>query len=266
MKPITLYAAAIITLFSSLTACSDIETDQRLIEVDNVTAVHKVLIEDFTGQRCVNCPKATDVIDTLITRYGNDNIIPVSIHCGPFAKSTRGKTLPLWTKTGDVYYDNYGVSVQPTGLIGRKDKSSDISNWETKVRKQLNQETEMSIQLHLDFNTIDSLITAKVDMKKTATNSIVGKLQLWILEDSIVSFQYMPDGSTNRNYVHNHVFRTAINGDWGDEIKLKSSPISKTYIYKVDKAYRPDKLSVVAFVYNDNGVVEVARTYVKEQQ
>lgn len=265
MKSITLYAAAFITLLSSLTACSDIETDHRLVEVDNVTAVHKVLIEDFTGQRCVNCPKATDEIDTLITRYGSDNIIPVSIHCGPFAKNTRGKALPLWTKTGDTYYDNFGVSVQPTGLIGRKDKSSDISNWETKVREQLTQKPEMTIELKLDFNTADSLITAKVDLSKTATDSIVGKLQLWLLEDSIVSFQYMPDGSTNRNYVHNHVFRTAINGDWGDEIRLKSTSLSKIYQCKVDKAYRPEKLSVVAFVYNDNGVVEVAKAYIKEQ-
>jgi len=33
---------------------------------------------------------------------------------------------------------------------------------------------------------------------------------LWLIEDDIVGPQMMPDGSTNMNYVHNHVLRGSV--------------------------------------------------------
>ena len=38
----------------ALMACSHIDEDERLIYVKPVAASRNVLIEDFTGQRCVN--------------------------------------------------------------------------------------------------------------------------------------------------------------------------------------------------------------------
>ena len=48
-----------------LTACSNIGEDERLIYVKPEPAKRVVLLEDFTGQRCVNCPKGTEVIEQL---------------------------------------------------------------------------------------------------------------------------------------------------------------------------------------------------------
>ena len=60
-------------------ACGDIAEEDRLIYVKPAAVERSVLIEDFTGQRCVNCPNAADEIAKLHEQYG-DAIIAVSIH------------------------------------------------------------------------------------------------------------------------------------------------------------------------------------------
>ena len=60
------------------TACSHIDEDERLIYVKPADVARAVLIEDFTGQRCINCPAATDVIHQLQEAYGDDKVIAVA--------------------------------------------------------------------------------------------------------------------------------------------------------------------------------------------
>ena len=48
-----------------LVACSHIDEGDRLIYVKPADVKRRVLLEDFTGQRCINCPKANDEIKSL---------------------------------------------------------------------------------------------------------------------------------------------------------------------------------------------------------
>lgn len=48
-----------------LASCSNIAEDERYIYVKPAEVKRSVLIEDFTGQRCINCPNANDEIATL---------------------------------------------------------------------------------------------------------------------------------------------------------------------------------------------------------
>ena len=50
-------------------SCSHISEDERLIYVKPAQAARCILIEDFTGQRCVNCPAATAEISKLQQQY-----------------------------------------------------------------------------------------------------------------------------------------------------------------------------------------------------
>ncbi len=43
-----------------LTGCDSVGSDERLIEVPAATVQRNVLIEDFTGQRCIFCPDAAE--------------------------------------------------------------------------------------------------------------------------------------------------------------------------------------------------------------
>ena len=51
-----------IILAAVLTACSHIDEDERYIYQKPEQADRTVLLEDFTGQRCINCPKGTELL------------------------------------------------------------------------------------------------------------------------------------------------------------------------------------------------------------
>ena len=90
---------------ATLLSCSHIDESDRLIEVPYAKISKAVLIEDFTGQRCVNCPNAALEIERLKQEYGKDNSVPVAIHSGPLAVYSNAKVTGLRTQIGDDYYD-----------------------------------------------------------------------------------------------------------------------------------------------------------------
>ena len=65
---------------------------------------------------------------------------------------------------------------------------------------------------------------------------------------------------TDREYLHQHVFRTAVNGTWGDPFSIhEGEEKDMTFICQIPEAWNADKLAVIAFVYNNQGVQQVTR-------
>ena len=254
-------AIYIIGIALLMAACSHIAEDEQLIEVavDDMPTneiMRNVLLEDFTGQRCVNCPKAAEIIHQLEKAYG-DRFIPVGIYWEP-------KPVPngLATETGKEYFSNWNVEAQPAGLVGRHGAISYIPNdWIGLVRDEIQRtaDIEMLAEATLNDKQIDITIT-----ETSQQNAVSGKLQVWIIEDGIVATQLMPDGSANKDYVHNHVFRTAVNGTWGDAITIGAgTTLTQTFHQAIDSQWDTTKLSVVAFVYNDKGVEQAIKVNIK---
>ena len=196
-----------------LVGCDRISEDERLIYEKPEPAQRVVLLEDFTGQRCTNCPKATEVIAQLQETYG-DALVAVGIHGGPLAFAGNAKVIGLKTK--------------PLRLGGNALVEGD------------------AITIHVYAEGTDG--------------TVVGKLQVWLLEDGIQTLQLMPDGSANQTYIHNHVFRTAVNGLWGDDFSVgEGERTERTFTQDLEPAWNKGQLSVVAFVYNDSGVQQAVR-------
>ena len=66
-----------------LSSCDNVPVDERLTYVEPPEVGRAVLIEDYTGQYCVNCPRATEEIERLVKEYGDSTVIAVAIHSGP---------------------------------------------------------------------------------------------------------------------------------------------------------------------------------------
>lgn len=242
----------------SFMACSNIDEDDRLIEVEPVEVAKHVLIEDFTGQRCVNCPNASEMIESLQKQYGAENVIAVGIHSGPFSKTVTNKPLPLWTETGDYYFNSWGIDAQPTGVIDRKTVSSTYQSWGTIVRDALQASAPLELDATTSYDEATRTVTINVNAKGIL--DVTGKLQLWLTEDNITNIQYMPDGSINTQYVHNHVFRTAVNGRDGEDFSVKwNEEKTATCTAVLDEGWKAENMSVVAFVYNVSGVQQVVK-------
>ena len=63
-----------------IVACDEVSLDKRLTYVEPPEVSRAVLIEDYTGQYCVNCPRATEEIERLVEEYGDTTVIAVAIH------------------------------------------------------------------------------------------------------------------------------------------------------------------------------------------
>ena len=243
---------ALLTL--TMSACSHIDESDRLIYVKPADVKRRVLLEDFTGQRCVNCPKASDEIKALQEQYGEDHVIAVGIHSGPLGFYTKGDYLGLSTEVGDEYYDHWALEYQPVGLIDRG-APLEYTAWNARIREELEKTAPVEIDIELHQNDNQLTVQAEV-MGIDGTTS--GKLQLWLTEDGITAFQMMPDGTRNMEYIHRHVFRAAINGTWGESVSVAEGETitTKDYLFTIPEGWNADRLSVVAFVYNDQGVLQ----------
>ncbi len=238
-----------------VSACDNISESERLIYVKPETARRVVLLEDFTGQRCVNCPRGTAVIEQLQDSLG-DALVAVGIHCGPLGVHPTATVNGLATEVGDTYYNHWQLEFQPVGLINRHE-AVNYSDWASEVVNELSRPAPLELSLVPVIDN-DSLFIF-VNYMGTDGNT-TGKLQVWVVEDSITAIQMMPDGTRNRSYVHNHVLRQAVNGAWGDDITVvEGVENTNYYVMKPDESWQLEHLSVVAFVYNDEGVQQAVK-------
>ena len=246
-------------------ACDEVPVDERLTYVEPPEVGRAVLIEDYTGQYCVNCPRASEEIERLIEQYGDSVVIAVAIHSGPFSKQ-KGELSPLYTEVGDEYFTRWNLSAQPVGLVDRLFGSMALSytDWGGGVYYELTDSTrsEAPVSFLTTTSYDEDSRTSKIEVQTIGLSSArtSGKLQVWLVEDSIDSFQLMPDGSRNEHYNHMHVFRASVNDPWGDDVSVSHGEVvTKSYGIKLDPAWIPEHCAVVTFLYDESGVRQVAK-------
>lgn len=260
LKNILLGAASAIAIFATV-ACQEVDPNDRLIYVKPAEAGRAVLIEDFTGQNCKNCPNGTTIINDIIKTYGEGNVIAVGIHSGPLSEDGEDG---LATETGNDYYRNWDKDSkhgQPWAIFSRATKQpvGNVNTWAQYVNKLITKKAPITLSINNTYDATSRQLTTAVEAI-SIEGTTTGKLQVWLIEDGIVAFQIMDDGTTNDNYVHNHVFRAAVNGTWGEDVTVDEGAIAKKqYTYTLPEKWNAEKVSVVAFVYNDKGVQQVTK-------
>lgn len=243
------------------TACNDIDSDDRFIELPAVEAKRVVLLEEFTGQMCVNCPTAHKVIENLVGQYP-DNLICVSIHAGGSAFSIGEDELPgivgLRIPQGETYAAAAGVNSFPCGVVNRKSGVQTHQQWADLIREAIQQPShvDLNVEARIDGSNIE--ITTDIEPYE----NIDGFLQLWVVESGIQAMQMLPSGGLDMEYVHNHVFRAAVNGGDGEAVSLViREPFKTTNTIALKPNWKVENLSIVAFVYTrDGGVEQAAQT------
>ncbi len=233
-------------------ACENISEDERFLDVEEVTAQRVVLLEDYTGQACVNCPEAHKEATALHEEY-HDSLIIVAMHAGAQAIPAPAG---LKQTEGDEYADKFGVKTYPIGMVNRRDGLKDYPSWGAAVYAEIQRETQLN--LSVEASVSNGKLNVNTDM--LALEALEGKLQLWVIEDSIVAPQVSLSGAQPQ-YVHNHVFRDAINGTWGEDVSLTmgEEKVVPHNDFELNVAWKPENLSVVAFVYNNDGVLQAAQ-------
>lgn len=244
---------AIPALMLVLASCEDLS--DRYIEVEPIHSERKVLLEEFTGQRCTNCPAAHAIIEKLEEQYGEDLIV-VSIHAGPFGiAAPDGLMLP----TGDEYASRWNITSYPAGVVDRSGGVLSPDGWANAIRTQIGKVSPVDIDL--EANLVGDSI--EVISKVSSSEALKASLQLWVTQDSIVGFQ-IDDGTRIPDYVHNNVFRGCVNGTWGQSLEI-SPNIYNTLSNRIaiDPEWDVKNLHIVGFVYDSSGVIQADKTAIK---
>lgn len=247
-----------LTVLGILCSCDPVAETDRYKELEAIKAQRVVLLEEFTGQNCPNCPKAHEAIEALQQQYGS-SIIPVSIHAGNFGlpEGEYGDVFQTFkTPEGDQYASQWGIQAYPSGLVNRNTGVTLHNDWPRLVREELTRPTTLDIMLIARCE--DDKLQAEAVL--CTSESLNAHFQLWVLEDSIVSIQL--DGSKMiTDYVHNNVYRASLNGVGGQPVSLQANVYENVVASIPMRAdWNPRNLSVVGFVYDENGVYQAART------
>ncbi|HML86109.1 MAG TPA: Omp28-related outer membrane protein [Bacteroidales bacterium] len=232
---------------------------------DTTTAVRKILLEDFTGHKCTNCPAAAILAKSLTTQYPG-RIITIGVHAGYFAKADQiGDFKANYTNaTSEELYTFYGVEANPAGLINRMPTDGQVvfkkDQWETLVNAELAKEAEASIALTAEYNESTRLLNVKANVKALKDLSGLYNIVFALIEDSLISPQKNIDafaGATPiiEKYVHMHVLRCHLNGTFGAELNSSDgittgTVISKTASITIGAEWKAKNIKLVAYVIN----------------
>ena len=219
----------------ALSACDNIESNERWEEKVPVEIKKNVLIEDFTGQNCVNCPAATDVIHQLQQGAAGAHIIAVGIHGGSMSYSVDKLPFGLATAIGETYNKDWGVSSWPSGMVDRQSGLLEFTAWPSAAasRLQLDPAVDMQLSTAFDGNASDTQ-WGKAEITVKLSELQAGALEnayvnVWITEGNIVARQTKPEGSDNA-YVHQHVLRDVLTPAYGEKVMSQDA---EGMVYKV---------------------------------
>lgn len=262
MKKIYIFGSLMAAM--SLVSCDNIAPEDRYIDVERNHSEKVVLLEEFTGQRCVNCPDAAEIVEQLHHAHP-DNFIAVGMH-----PSASGFTQPLGPvnlrcEAADVYFNAFGKPQEfPTAIIDRTQFNGSLllnnkQLWASYVEQELAKETPVDIAMESAYNVETRELTINYGVEYTSVVDYGVSFQLWIIENKIIAPQYIHgEPGINREYEHNHVLRDAINGFWGVELGNDFVPTDKTEgsaTYVVNEKWVPENCQVVGFVYRNSDKV-----------
>lgn len=254
-------AAAIV----SLASCESTPLDERFKPAgDSFEPQRTVLIEEYTGQKCVNCPEAHKLLKELEARFNSDErvgVISVGIHIPMF-----GTAAPVGYVAPEADRYSEGVESAPSARINRRTEVLTSDQWTGKLIAEVIRKAPLEIDnLKATLNADGKSIAISGDI--SVTDEVAkSKLQLWLVEDDITGLQLLPGNQFDFAYNHHSVFRAAINGINGQDVSLTSGKVTPFEItsYPLADYVTAANLRVVAFVYNDNdGVLNAAHVNVK---
>ncbi|NVO21552.1 MAG: Omp28 family outer membrane lipoprotein [Bacteroidetes bacterium] len=233
--------------------------------------VKRVLLEDYTGHTCPNCPTAGKIARDLKEQYSGQ-VIVMAVHAGWFARTYPGDpgvqaifNYDFRTPAGtdwDTKFGN-GNAGNPNGLVNRLSVNNKFvlrpDEWSGKISSALTEAPKMDLQLIVDYDpTIRKICAHTNSIFLTPLNQNL-KMEVVITEDSIIAAQKNNDAAVGpvgdvEDFVHMHVMRGALNGTWGSEL-INAGDVNPESVIESFQSTLPEKCvakncHIIAFIFD----------------
>lgn len=238
---------------------------------ENTNTDVNVLIEDFTGHRCTNCPPAADKAHAI--KMANPNrVFVASIHSSPGGMGSfqmpnqygneyaTDHTNKEGLSYGAEFKDGFNFLGNPQGMVNRKEVGGKVfdflGTWESRATSILN-ENNLRINLQAVYNYFEETNGGylHVEAEKKTNENENYRLVVYVIQDSLVDWQKMPDNSDNEFYIHRDKHLGSIDHRvWGslifDKASKQGDKVRVDYSYKLPNGIDKGNLYFLIYAYN----------------
>lgn len=251
-KLFSIFALAALMLVS--VGCDKIDINNTHKPIEPTSGSKTVLIKDFTGARCVNCPEAAEYAHELQHRLGEDRIFILSVHAG-FLAQPLGNFPDFLTEEGTAWYNNHDANpLFSVDYVALTDGHTlNVEQIDTPVADALAEPQLFDICIE---NTYDEA-TRRLNVENVFNPKGDGNGSFYatvcLVEDSIVGWQTVP-GGLDREYVFRNVFRGTLNGTDGEFVTggpfYFGDSFTTTQSMVLDSTYNADQCYILTYIYD----------------
>jgi hypothetical protein len=230
-----------------------------LAYASNAQATRTVLMEEYTGTWCVNCPDGHNIIKSISTTYPN-TFLNIGMHNGDAYTIPYETAMEAIVQVGGFPRATVDRFTYPQGNFFCMSRSNGA--WVNAVAARVNVTAPVEFtKLNATMNPSTRVLTVETDYKFLSSINYDTRITCLVLEDSIIANQ--TGGGVN--YVHMDVCRATLSADtWGDVVQPTTvnagDVFSKTYTYTVPAGLKEKNLRVVAFINKKVGASPVLST------
>lgn len=244
----------------SLLGCLDTDSVEIPALGSGSDSERKVIVEEFTGVRCVNCPDGSAEIQNLIALHG-EHLIAISIHSGFFSKPYDENLYDFRTADGDALASFLGEpQAFPTAIINRKifsgqsERQLSKQSWAGYIQSELDEAPKFNISTVSNFDSGSRNLTVKVTIVPLENVNIDLKLSVLLTENDIKDYQLLPTGK-EPNYLHKHVFRrvltSEVSGQTIGQSFIKGQNVEMEFSATIPVEWQSENCHVVSFVHQN---------------
>jgi len=232
-----------------------------------------VLIEEYTGVRCQNCPAGAQLLEELKNIHG-ERLVIISVHGGFFAQPTNKENkLKLDNADGEelirIFNQPQGY---PSGMINRKVFSGQSSvflgggSWAGYVDEEKKKTPTMGIDLEIQSNVAARTIDVECEINALESQPTTPLYLSVVLVENNIRDAQLGLAGVDTNYIHQHVMRKFITGTQGTKVEPMTLNEKRVYNFNADYTgdWKLNDLSVVAFVHYGSPGFEVVQVEEKK--
>ena len=250
---------------------NDYITNEYPSFVENPNQLQNILLEEYTGHTCNNCPNAAIVAHNIASQHP-DRVYVASVHAGPGGMTSfqqfspnddkffTNHTNPDGLEYGKYFQNGYNFFGNPQGTVNRKqvdNKMFDFSGtWSTRVSNLL-ANTDIKVRLQSVFNYFETTKGGylHVELEKNTNISTPINIVVYVVMNEDVDWQVMPDNSYKEDYLHKNKHLGSIdNRPWGklafDSGSALGEKIIIDYDYRIPEDITIDNLHFLIYAYN----------------
>lgn len=215
-----------------------------------------VLLEDYTGVKCVNCPAAAEIASNLQAQYG-EHFVVLGVHPKSALQNPAGGFPDFRTDEGNEWNNYFNISAYPTGTLNRE-AAIGTASWASEVDDVIGNDAPVRLIIKSEYD--DATRELKLSIHSKFLQNVESDdvhLTVCMMENNIIGKQVTPDGVVE-DYVHRHVFRGTADGlTWGRLLSSAESISSgENFItnmkFTVDENYNAEEFYIVAFITDHN--------------